>query len=303
MEKITGYYNGAKAWIASQIASQVPCEWLGEKLQADCKEAVEQVVGAAISVGLVAVGLPPSLPSLQALSDGSKGKLADAAVEASCQAFESNGGKCTAAMREKLKAAYRSGLDALQKKIEADLKHAATQPGCGDATAAAEHGKLPLPCFGDYPGVVVQAASGTVYQPPLVKVRATRKLPQPQGVQGCNRVSLSMWMTNTFKGGTLGSKQLPAAAVSGWAYKTVVVPIPPVNPGQSIEFSTALHDMGVVQVPGNFVQSFYLPNWLVLYRGGKGSLTASMLASVTSGTGSVAGYCAADATWPVQIPP
>lgn len=79
--------------------------------------------------------------------------------------------------------------------------------------------------------------------------------------------------------------------------------VPPLVVGQSIELLTVLAEMNPVQVPGNYVSSLYLSNWRVLYRGGQGSLNASMLASVQTGTatGKTYGSCAAD-SMPVLIP-
>lgn len=301
--QLAGYYNDAKAWAASQIADAVPCDWLGKELEQSCKDAAEQLASAAISAGLAVAGLPPSIPDLDALSEIGKGQIANGATEFSCQVFESNGGTCTPEMRKQLQAAFKKGLDELQKQVATNLKHEAHEPGCGDTQTAKEHGLVALPCFSDYPGVVVQPAIGSVYAPPEVKVRVTRKLPQPPAIQDCNRVAVEMKLTNSFKGGYLGGKNLPAAPVSGTPYKPVSMVVPALVVGQSIELLTVLAEMNPVQVPGNYVSNFYLPNWLVLYRGGQGSLNASMLASVQTGTaaGKIYGSCAAD-SMPVLIP-
>jgi len=303
--KLSGYYNGAKAWIANQIASQFPCELLGKKLEKECKGAVEQMVGAALSAGLAALGLPPSLPDLTALSEAGKGKIADAAVEFTCQTYESNGGSCTPAMRQQLKKYYQQGLDELQKQLETQMKHAAHEPACGDAATAAEHGLLPLPCFSDVPGMAIKPAKGSVYEPATVKVRVTRKKAAPANVKGCDSVSASLFLKNTFKGGYLGGKNLQAANVAGWAYLPASSSIPKLAPGKSVDVTVIFSKMAPVDVPGDYDPKFNFDHWKILYWGGQGSLSASLsAATVDTGkpNGLASGSCAKSDSWPVQIP-
>ena len=301
---LAGVYNGAKSWLAAQFAEAVPCEWLGKKYETKCEDAVEQLAGYAISAGLVALGVPPSLPDLSALTELGKGKVADAAVEFSCQTFESNGGQCTPELREQLRKYYKMALDELQKKLAENLKHEAHEPGCGDAQTAGEHGLLPLPCFTDFAGTAVKPATGSVYEPPQVRARVTRKAPQPNGVAGCNSLAVDVFLENQFKGGYLSGKMLPPAKVSGAAYKTEVAAIPKLAVGKSAEVALNLNHMAKVDVPGNYWPDFYLPNWLVLYEGGKGTLSAGVLAQVESGTasGKLFGSCATGDSWSIQIP-
>lgn len=304
-DKLSGYYNGAKSWIASVVADEVPCEWLGKKLEKECKGAVEQMVGAAISAGLVAIGLPPSLPNLEALSEAGKGNIADSAVEATCQTFESNGGTCTPEMREQLKKYYKKGLDEFQKQLATNMKHEAHEPGCGNAAEAAEHGLVPLPCFSDYPGVTVQPAKRAVYEPPLVKVRVTRKKPAPPMVGGCDSVNVSLFLKNKFEGGYLGGKNLPPANVSGWAYLPTGSSVPPLTVGKSVDMKLIMSKMAPVDVPGNYIPHFHFDNWKVLYWGGKGTLSANISSAVVD-TGKPSGVasasCAKGDSWPVQVP-
>ena len=301
---LSGYYNGAKSWLASQIADHVPCEWLGKKLESKCHDAVEQLASYAISAGLAALGLPPSLPDLSALNEAGKGKVADAAAEFSCQTFESNGGQCTPELRAQLKKYYKMALDELQKKLAENLKHEAHEPGCGDAQTAGEHGRLPLPCFTDFAGTAVKPATGSVYEPPRVKVKVTRKTAQPKGLDECDSMWVSLFLSNKFEGGMLSGKSLPPANVSGWAYKNEVAAIPKLDVGKSADIALNLNHMAKVDVPGNYWPNFYLPNWQVLYWGGKGTLSAGVLARVYTGTyiHSLFGSCATGDSWQIQIP-
>lgn len=252
----------------------------------------------------MALGLPPSLPDLSALTELGKGKAADAMVEFSCQTFESNGGQCTPELRAQLRKYYKMALDELQKQLAENLKHEAHEPGCGDAETAKSHGQLPLPCFTDYAGTAVKPATGSVYAPPRVKVKITRKTAQPKGVAGCNSLSVDLFLSNKFAGGMLSGKALPPANVSGAAYKTEVAAIPKLGIGQSADVVLDLNHMAQVNMPGNYYPNFYLPNWLVLYHGGKGTLSAGVLAQVESGTssGTLSGSCATGDSWQIQIP-
>ena len=307
--KLAGFYNGAKSWVASQIAGGLPCEWLGGKLQDECEAAAQTMVESAISAGMVAAGMPPSMPDLDALAELGKGKVADAAVEGSCEIIESNGGTCSPETKEKLATWYEQGLDQLQKQVASTMKYEGREPGCANAPDGGEiaaHGLLPLPCFSDYPGVVVVPAKGAVYAPPTVKVRVTRKAPQPAHVKGCDRVSVGMSLENTFEGGWLSGKKLPPAPVAGQAYIPASDAVPPLGVGKSTDIVLVLAKMAVVEVPGNHYGTFYLPNWLELYRGGKGSLWASMapaiIATGTSHMKEVSGPCTAGDSIALQIP-
>jgi hypothetical protein len=185
------------------------------------------------------------------------------------------------------------------------MKHEAHEPVCGDAAGAAEHGKVPLPCFSDYPGVAVKPAKGAVYEPPLVKVRVTRKKATPPKVGGCDSVNVSLFLKNQFKGGYLGGKNLPPANVSGWAYLPTGSTIPALAAGKSVDMTLILSKMAPVDVPGNNIPHFHFDNWKVLYWGGKGTLSANISpAVVDTGKpgGAASASCAKGDSWPVQIP-
>lgn len=102
----------------------------------------------------------------------------------------------------------------------------------------------------------------------------------------------------------LSGKSLPPANVSGWAYKTEVAANPIFDVGKSADIALNLNHMAKVNVPGNYWPDFYLPNWQVLYWGGKGTLSAGVLAQVDTGTysGSLFGSCATGDSWQIQIP-
>jgi hypothetical protein len=301
---LANHYNGTKKWLAAQFAGIVPCEALGKKAEETCNDAMQEVAGYAISAGLVAAGLPPSLPDTTALAEAAKGKIADAAAEFTCDYIEAQGGGCPPGMREELRKRYAQALDELHKALAKEARRAREEPGCGDAQAAKEHGLLALPCFADFPGAEVRPAPGAAYVPPRVHLRVTRNALPVKGVAGCNRVAVNTMLSNKFVGGKLAGKNLKPADVTGAPYRTEVVGIPPLAVGHKREFALDLHRMATVQVPGNHVPDFYFPNWLILYRGGKGSVDASIVANIDTGpSGRLSGYCAAPASWPLQIAP
>ena len=190
---MTQFYDEAKAWTAAQFANTLPCDMLG-KAAAECKKYGEQLAGAAINVGLVAAGVPPTLPDLNAAA---KGKAVDVGVDFTCASIESSGGKCSPELRAALAKVYATGLDKLQSQLDQTTK----EPGCGNATIAHEHGREPLPCFGDYSGVEFRPADGAVYQPPMVTARVTRTargLPELERSGYDLRAELTL--RNTFEG-------------------------------------------------------------------------------------------------------
>jgi hypothetical protein len=295
------FWNGAKNYVASKFAEVVPCEWLGKKLESDCESAAAYVAATAISVGLAAVGVPPTLPDLAALEDMAEGKVVDASVEYTCDVIESNGGICTSELRAKLREIYKKALD----KALAELARAGKEPDCGDAKQASEHGLLPLPCFTNYPGAEVKPAPGSVYDPSTVTVRVTRVKPDPGfPLASCN-VSVKMSLTNYFKGGYVSGVYMKPTQLAGDPFVVAHSAIPPLTLGKSVDVTLVFTEMGVFNMPGAYNPSFHLTPWLHLYNGGKGSLWA--YSKQTQTVKSSTGYpellsCGKGDEWSVQIP-
>jgi hypothetical protein len=212
-------FEQAKNWVATKFAETVPCEWLGDDLQDDCESAAKSVASTAISVGLAAAGVPPSLPDLDAMGALAKGKAVEAAVEYSCSLIESEGGECTPEMRDALAKIYTEGLNELQKSAHQQMH----EPACGDVQGAKERGLLPLPCFSAFPGATVTAAPGAVETPPAVSVRVTRTKPDPSFPMNC-KVSTALTLHNEIEG---------HGPVTGQLWTPVTEPLPPIGTGQS----------------------------------------------------------------------
>ncbi|MGH8251239.1 MAG: CARDB domain-containing protein [Steroidobacteraceae bacterium] len=183
---ISWFYEKAKDTVASLIAEVlVPCQLLKELDEgavSTCQEIAKEVAGTAITVGLMAAGVPPTIPDLEGMSNLAKGKAAEAAADYTCELLESEGGQCTPEMRKGLVESYKKGIDQLQK----DLLKQAQEPNCGDAQEAGEHGLLPLPCFNSFPGTEVKPAPGTFETSPAVKLRVTRIRPDPDFPMDCS---------------------------------------------------------------------------------------------------------------------
>ena len=265
------FYDEAKNYVATQFANTVPCKWLGKKLEDDCKDAARQLAGTAISVGLVAAGVPPTLPDLGALGDLGKGKVVDAAVGYTCDAFESQGGMCTPEMREQLAKLYQQALDELLEGIKRDGK----EPDCGDGQTANEHGKLPLPCFTQFPGTDVKPASGSVYEPSMVTVRVTRVKPDPDFIMpGCS-VFANVNLQKEFKGGWFGGWYAKPGLLSGEAFVEQRTSIPPLALGKSVDLTLLFTRTQKHSLPGLYQPDYV--GWQNLYVGGKGSLIAGAI--------------------------
>lgn len=293
-EIIQTFYDGTKSWMAEKFAGAVPCKWLGEDAEHDCHDAAAALAGEGLSAGLAAAGLPPSLPSLGALKNTAKGDVVDAAVEYTCASIESQGGECTPGMREALHDAYQYGLD----KLEQEVTEQATEPGCGDTEEAHAHGREPLPCFLQYPGVEISAATGSVYQPPIAVIRVSRvKQDPPAPVTDC-RLRLDLWLHNHFSGGYLQGASVNPADLDGAPYEDEYQPVPPLALGHSADLTVTLLRIRPFVVPGHFVQPTpgTSDDWWRLWYGGHGEAIAALVGA--SGTTS----CGTAGVQPVSIP-
>lgn len=296
------FYNGTKDWVAGKIVSVVPCEELGHSLEDDCNDVVSAEVEAGLSAGLVAAGLPPALPSYAQLKAAAEDGVTEAAVELTCQSIEANGGVCTEDVREGLRWAYHQGL----KQLEESLQREATEPACGDAAAAAEHDRAPLPCFSNYPGTRVHPAPGALEEPATVALHITRvRLAPAFPMPGC-KVSAVLVLSNHFPGGYLGGVNTPPKDISGWAFEPAVSGLPSIPLGQSIDLTLPFTRPARFEIAGHNT-AWYVEDWPRLYFGGVGQVLVS-----ASTTGPVPGAlssgkpqvlpCAAQSARPVQLP-
>jgi hypothetical protein len=297
------FYDDAKTWVADQIGKLAPCEAMGDKLEGSCQEFVKQAAAGAMSAGLVAAGVPPTLPNLNELKAAGEGKVAEAAADYTCAEFEAHGGQCTPEMRKALVAAYAKGIDQLQLGIV----KAATEPGCGDLQEAHDHGVKALPCFTDY-GAEVKPASGAVTEPAFVTLRVRRVKPNPPfALPGC-RIRADLKLTNEFAGANLHGVDYGPDTLHGSPFLPPETGIPALPLGQPMDVTLVFSRYQPFALPKHHNATIWWDDWLRLYTGGHGPLSA-FASTVTPVPGAkefngtmITLACAEDAQATVQIP-
>ena len=291
-EVASNFYDEAKHWTAKQFAEALPCEALG-KAGSACEKYSEDLAGVAISVGLSAAGVPPSLPSLSALA---KGQAVNAGVDFTCQAVENEGGKCSPKLRSALAKAYSAGLD----KLTHDLDRVTKEPGCGNEKIAHENGREPLPCFGEYPGVEFEPAPGAVYEPPTVTLRVTRSSTEVSDLPNAELVA-TIWLKNRFPGGQIESyyQPIPPTDLYGELFAPAMATLPPVGAGRSLTMILPMG--GIKQYTFSSKEGGYAVHngWCYLYNGGSGSVLGSLKCQGPNGTQV---SCGAGGELKVQMP-
>jgi hypothetical protein len=262
------YYNSAKAWIVDQVVGPIPCEWLGDDLENTCDGALHVLVDTAITGAMASVGVPPSMPKLAQLADAAKGDLIDAAVDFTCdQVKEAGDHECDTLVKEALREIYEQGLEQMIK----DAKRGASEPDCDNAELGVNH--VLLPCFTDYPGVVVKPAPGAVYEPPMVTLKVTRTAPAPSPYLACS-LRMTLHATNHFSGTSyVQGQMLPAKDIAGELYEPAEAAIELLQPGQSATLKVAFQKMRLFSIATNTPSpNGSLGEWGALYWGGKGTL-------------------------------
>jgi hypothetical protein len=274
---MAGFYDDAKSWVADKLADAlVFCNLVPNGAAQTCHDAGKELAGAAISAGLAAAGVPPTLPSVSGMTEIAKGRLVDGAVAYTCDAVKNQGGECTPEMEAALHKLYQDGVNTYQH----ELFKQATEPGCGNVQEAHANGVEPLPCFTDYPGVVVKPWPGTVYEPPVAVIRVTRAKPNPPSpLPGC-RVRLAMWVHNHFNGGYLGGSNTAPADMYDRPYQDADAFIPLLKVGQSVDVTITMDKIRSVRVPGHYGSDptpYMSDDWNTLYHGGKAEVSAGMI--------------------------
>jgi hypothetical protein len=301
---LADFYDDAKSTIAAKLAQWAPCEELGKKLGGTCEDFVHEVSSGAMSAGLAAAGLPPTLPNLSELKGLAEAKVVEVAVDYTCKEFETQGGYCTPEMKAKLNEVYQQGID----KIQLGIVTVAKEPGCGDEKTAKEHGRHALPCFTKYPGADARPATGAVTEPATVTIRVTRVKPNPSFAMPACRLSADLSLTKHWDGGNLYGIDYKPAVLQGNPFLQPETDIPPLALGKSMEVTLVFSRYQPFAVPGHYNATMWWDDWLRLYRGGKGPLSAGVRTAVPvpgaklfDGT-EVALACADNATGTVQIP-
>ncbi len=145
-------YAGIKATAIKGIVASLNA--LPGKL---CNATCEKGLTLGLNAGLAALGVPPNLPNMEALTDQGLNYLVAAAAEQA-------GIDCDAACQN----AIRSGI----KQMTKDATNATVASYCSDVEEAHRNGAEPL-CLP--PGVTAKPAPASATQPAYVVVRVTRK--------------------------------------------------------------------------------------------------------------------------------
>jgi len=175
-------------------------------------------------------------------------------------------------MEEQLRKLYQGYVN----KVKTDLKHQGQEPHCGDEKTAKELGLLTPVCFANYPGTKVHPAPESIYEPPVVKVRATRTQPAPDFHPQC-QLMLRFRATNHWPGGNvpgIASPPVPEKDIAGELYEPEYMPLPVLATGESIELSLTFNTIRLFKLiggsdPGTFTE------WAYLYRAGTGTVEAT----------------------------
>jgi hypothetical protein len=201
-----------------------------------CNATCEQGLLAGLNTGLVALGVPPSLPNMEDLTNQGMDYLVQTAV---AQA----GINCDAACQD----AIRNGIKDMAKQVQAQ-----TAASYCDATIAHNHGVEPI-CPPS--GVTVKPAPGSASQPARIIVRVTRK---PNATvystvakdrlvmrfNGTNYPNGHMFQvaTNTCYTDTSVFPCDPEmlrvdGPIRGPLFKPVIVDLPRIAPGKSVDYT------------------------------------------------------------------
>ncbi len=209
---VSGAYNGLKSLAVNTVLKYTGvCDVVGaaggQTAAKGCKVAAE----TAVDAGMVALGVPPSMPNFNELMD----KGVDAAVEFAAQnVSEQTGIPCVGPCEDALREGF--------KTVATTLKDTAFQPGCVGSDEAHQHGReaLCLPA-----GVIAKPAPGAIDVPPtaVVEITRLRHLQSTNNYRSSCYVAGGIDFTNLFAGGTVWgpaqiTMEVPTQQVKGKLY-------------------------------------------------------------------------------------
>ncbi len=254
------------------------CDAIGTK--SECKTAAS----TALNAGLVAVGVPPTIPSYNELVD----KGADYAVElARKQIEEASPIPCIGPCEDALRAGV--------KKFTDELKRQAKKPGCVGKKKANRHGKRPYcpPSF-----LITKAAKGALSVPPYLTVRVTRRsdVPYPTradhpecvvtaGMKILNHIPKGKKSIQYGTGTRVLYTDVKEQDIEQTLYEADNLPIPhDLEPGQAVEIHVTFNRMQkfifswtrrlYVDAQVGVIPDHETADWFTLYRGGTAKLDA-----------------------------
>lgn len=267
---VSGAYNGLKSTIINTILDVThACDIVGMAGNA-AASTCRTVVNTAADAGMVALGIPPSLPDFNQLVDkGVNGAVAMAADALYAQ----TGVPCTSTCRDLLKKGM--------KEAGETLKSTSFSPGCVGKEEAHNHGKEPL-CLPD--NIITKPAPGAIDVPPMARIRVVRQRHLADAGQGACQLYGSIEFRNEFQGGVVWgpagrTTQVRRQPIRGELYAGQGRILPTMGFGESLELQL-LFDQAVrhefswtrdlwsrSQIPSPDGQYPRGPDWLTLYSG------------------------------------
>jgi hypothetical protein len=259
------------------------CEFIAGAIDDDKTGYCRVIAETAVSSGMVALGIPPSLPNYNELID----KGIDHAVEiAAAEIASQTGVPCIGPCEDALRAGFSQAAD--------QLKTSSFTPGCAGEEEAHHHGREPL-CLPDY--VIAKPAPGAVYTPATAVVEVTRlftdKHPDSLFDGQCS-LGVGFSVENLFPGGTVrgpfgDTKEVPAQDVKGTLFGGDAVELSQAmpkgsklvrsvifQPPQKFIFPWTRQLWIHSQIPPRDEQGPMGPDWFKLYSGGTAKIAASI---------------------------
>ncbi|WKZ49001.1 MAG: hypothetical protein QY306_06490 [Anaerolineales bacterium] len=273
---ISGLYNKLSDWVTELvdklnplcIQAKLASEAIGEG-QKQVKDACHFIAAAVVTAAKTYVGLPPSLPNFDQLTELGKENL----VELAAQQLEDNGVPCP----EDCKDVIRKGIDYATEQVKQSMSNSS----CLSEAEAHANGKEPL-CL---KGVTTKPDPRGQPAPAVLEVQVTRRpnttganFPEPQS---CN-VNISASASNTSHVGlSYGSEagfQWNGAPIEGKLF-TGEGAFPNLQPGESTVIPIIL-DPFPFWLTGHkeFVNKGWQPehydDWGILYQGAQATINA-----------------------------
>lgn len=259
------------------------CEFIAGAIDDDKTGYCRTIADAAVSSGMVALGIPPSIPNYNELID----KGIDHAVQiAAAEITSQTGVPCVGPCEDALRAGFNQAGDQLKKSTYT--------PGCVGEDEAHKHGREPL-CLPDF--VIAKPAPGAIYTPATATVEITRlftdKNPESLFDDKC-WLGVGFNVDNQFPGGTVtgpfgNSKEVPAQEINGTLFGGDGVELSPAmpkgstlvrnvifQPPQKFIFPWTRQLWIQSQIPPRDEQGPMGPDWFKLYSGGIANIGASI---------------------------
>lgn len=267
------------------------CVFIASKIDSGATGYCRVMAETAVSSGMVALGIPPSIPNYNELID----KGVTHAVEiAAAEITEQTGVPCIGPCEDALRAGFSQAGD--------ELKTSSYTPGCVGEDEAHKRGREPL-CLPDF--VIAKPAPGAVYTPATASVEVTRlfadKDPENLFDDKC-WLGVGFSVENQFAGGTVwgpfgDTKEVPAQEIKGTLFAgngaelsqampkgSKLVRNVIFQPPQKFIFPWTRQLWNRSQIPARDAQGPMGPDWFTLYSGGVAKVGASINCAQSSDT-------------------